>query len=112
MKKQPSANPHCSNASWFLFFFVTLSLLSFSACAHTDGGAEKQTMQKQPFTGDAEILASWQGDYSVEGLAVLPEEAAYPGIGYIADAAALEAVWEAFDTEEVLPEIDFERESG
>lgn len=59
------------------------------------------------FTGEAEILQAWQGDYPVARLNLLPEKQREQGFGFIADAKTFEAVWEAFKPKESVPEIDF-----
>ena len=59
------------------------------------------------FTGEAEILQSWQGDYPVAKLDLLPEKQREQAIGFIADAEIFEAVWGAFESRKALPKIDF-----
>jgi acid phosphatase (class A) len=61
----------------------------------------------QPFYGEAEILQSWQGDYPVDQLKLLPEKQRQQATGFIDDAETFEGVWEAFKPGEAIPEIDF-----
>jgi acid phosphatase (class A) len=61
----------------------------------------------QPFTGKAQILQSWQGDYPVIQLELLPDGRRDQGIGFIDDAKTFAAVWKAFKPGEKIPEIDF-----
>ena len=59
------------------------------------------------FTGKAEILQSWQGDYPVAQLNLLPEKQRAQAVGVISDTLTFEAVWAAFKPREALPVIDF-----
>jgi acid phosphatase (class A) len=61
----------------------------------------------QPLDGEAEILQSWQGDYPVDQLKLLPEKQRQQASGFIDDAETFEGVWEAFKPGEAIPEIDF-----
>ena len=64
----------------------------------------------QLFTGEVEILQSWQGDYPVDRLNVFPEGQRDLGIGTITDPGTFENVWKALKPDEVVPEIDFKDE--
>jgi acid phosphatase (class A) len=61
----------------------------------------------QPLDGEAEILQSWQGDYPVAQLKLLPEDQREQGVGFIGDAKTFEGVWKAFKPGEDVPGIDF-----
>ena len=61
----------------------------------------------QPHDGEAEILQSWQGDFSVAQLKLLPEKQREQAVGYIGDVETFEVVWKAFKPGEAAPEIDF-----
>ena len=69
--------------------------------------AEALAYQPQPFTGEIEIMQSWQGDYPVAQLGELPEAQRDGGIGYIDDAETFENVWKAFKPGETVPVADF-----
>jgi len=69
--------------------------------------AEALAYRPQPFTGEIEILQSWQGDYPVAQLSELPEAQRDRRIGHIADAETFENVWKALKPDESVPEIDF-----
>ncbi len=58
--------------------------------------------------GEAKILQSWQGDYPVGQLDLLPENQRERGIGFIGDAETFAGVWQAFKPGEDVPQIDFE----
>ena len=62
------------------------------------------------FTGEAEILQAWQGDYPVARLDLLPEDQREQPVGYIGDAETFEAVSSAFKTGEAVRKIDFRNE--
>jgi hypothetical protein len=57
--------------------------------------------------GEAKILQSWQGDYPVAHLDLLPEDQREQPVGYIGDAETFEAVWSAFKPRETVRKIDF-----
>ncbi len=90
--------------------FVTLSLfiVLVAGCAHVDKTGEAQTQTSPPLTGEARILQAWQGDYPVARLDLLPEKQREQGVGFINDSVIFEAVWQAFQPGEGLPEIDFD----
>jgi acid phosphatase (class A) len=57
--------------------------------------------------GEAEILQSWQGDYPVAQINLLPEKQREQAVGFIIDAKTFEKVWKAFKPGEAVPEIGF-----
>jgi acid phosphatase (class A) len=61
----------------------------------------------QPLIGEANILQSWQGDFSVAQLQLLPEKQREQAVGFITDAKTFETVWKAFKPGEDVPDIDF-----
>jgi hypothetical protein len=61
----------------------------------------------QAVKSEAEILQSWQGDYPVAQLKLLPESQREQPVGFIDDAKTFEGVWKAFEPGEAVPEIDF-----
>lgn len=56
---------------------------------------------------DIKILQSWQGDFPVSQLHLLPKGQQHFPIGYIDDFKTFSAVWQAFTTSEETPDIDF-----
>lgn len=69
--------------------------------------ADALAHHSQPLDGEAKILESWQRDYPVAQLNLLPEKQREQGVGYIGDAKTFEGVWKAFSPGEDVPEIDF-----
>ncbi len=90
--------------------FVTLSLLFvlFAGCGHMTKTGDGQPQSAPPLTGEARIEQSWQGDYPVAQLDLLPENQREHGVGYIDDRPLFAAVWKAFKPGESVPEIDFQ----
>jgi len=90
---------------------LNLLLLTFvmmmSACSHSDMGSVKKAEPSQTANGAAEILQSWQGDYPVSQLKLLPEKQRKQGVGFILNAKIFEGVWKAFSPGKGVPEIDF-----
>ena len=89
------------------FVAISLFITLVAGCAHVDKTGEAQTQPSPPLTGEARILQSWQGDYPVTRLDLLPEKQREQGVGFINDPAVFEAVWKALQPGEGLPEIDF-----
>jgi len=69
--------------------------------------ADALVHHSQPLDGEAKILQSWQGDYSVDKLNLLPEKQREQAVGFIDNAEIFEGVWKAFKPGEDVPKIDF-----
>jgi len=81
-----------------------------SGCTIFEGQSKPtsaRTYHLQPLNGEAEILQSWQGDYPVDKLQLLPEKQREQAIGFIDNAEIFAGVWKAFMQGEAVPEIDF-----
>ena len=76
-------------------------------CSHSNAGGTKLPEDSQPFTGEAEIRQSWQGDYPVAQIERLPEGQRDRALGYINDAGTFEQIWRIFMPGEPVPQIDF-----
>ena len=60
------------------------------------------------FIGEANIIQSWQGDYPVARLDLLPDKQREQAVGFIGDPETFAGVWKAFKAGEAVPEIDFQ----
>jgi hypothetical protein len=69
--------------------------------------AKALSVHLQSFNGEADILQSWQGDFPVAQLQLMPVNQREQGIGFIDDAETFAAVWKTFKPGEAVPEIDF-----
>lgn len=69
--------------------------------------AEALALHSGSLGGEAKILESWQGDYPVAYLNLLPEKQREQAVGFIDDAETFENVWKAFKPGLTVPEIDF-----
>lgn len=91
--------------------FLALVCIAITAgCAGLEGQskpADALAHHLQPLNGEAEILQSWQGDYPVDKLKLLPEKQREQAVGFIGDAETFAGVWDAFKAGEAVPEIDF-----
>ena len=74
---------------------------------HLDNRVEKKTEHSSLLNAEAEILQSWQGDYPVAELHLLPEKQREQAVGFIDDSETFTKVWKAFKPGEDMPEIDF-----
>jgi acid phosphatase (class A) len=72
-----------------------------------DAEAEALSQHLQSLNGEAKILTSWQGDYPLNQLDMLPENQRQHSVGFIGDAKTFKALWKAFKPGETVPEIDF-----
>ena len=85
---------------------VLIVVLLFG-CSHSDTGVVRQPIYSRPLNGEAKTLQSWQGDYPVAQLNLLPEIQRERAVGFITDAKTFRAVWKALKPGEAVPEIDF-----
>lgn len=69
--------------------------------------ADALAIHSQPLDGEVEILQSWQGDYPVVQLTLMPEKQRKQAVGFIGNAKTFVGVWKAFKPGEDVPEIDF-----
>jgi len=71
-------------------------------------GSNDRTAEQTPAAGgEVNILQSWQGDFPVDQLNLLPEGQREQAVGFIGDAETFAGVWKAFKPGEAVPEIDF-----
>jgi hypothetical protein len=92
-----------------LCVFVTLFLVFQLSCTRSIGKGEEPSQPVSASENEVEIRQSWHGDYPVDGLATLPENASLPGVGYIADSKTFTTVWSVFKPTTTVPVIDFDR---
>jgi hypothetical protein len=88
-------------------FLTVLTFVLLFGCSHLDNEIVKQPNRSQPLNGEAKILESWQGDYPVDQLQLLPEKQRQQIVGFIENAETFAGVWKAFKPGEAIPEIDF-----
>jgi hypothetical protein len=86
---------------------TVLTLVLMCGCSHANTRMEKIAHHSSAASGEVTILQSWQGDYPVAQLKLLPEGQREKPVGFINDAKTFEAVWEAFKAGEAVPKIDF-----
>ena len=87
--------------SWRKQISLSMVFLVVLCCAWTT--REERSVQNQ-----AEILQSWQGDYPVAQISLLPEKQREHAVGFIGDAETFESVWLAFKPGGEVPAIDFD----
>ena len=86
---------------------TVLTLVMMFGCSRSDTSTKKITDQSQAVKSEAKTLQSWQGDYPVDKLNLLPEKQCEQAVGFIGDAKTFEGVWKAFKPGEDVPGIDF-----
>lgn len=72
------------------------------------GEAKALDQNSLNLNGEANILQSWQGDYPVARLDLLPKKQREQAVGFIGDPETFGGMWKAFKPGEPVPEIDFE----
>lgn len=83
-----------------LFIVITM----FASCGDEQHGEHLNDVSSDQ---EVKILQSWQGDFPVAQLSLLPEKQREQAVGYIRDAKTFENIWKAFKPDEVVPDIDF-----
>ena len=99
---------YARKASLYLCISVTLCLLLVMSCTHSMDKTEPLPQPVSQTKTEVVIEQSWNGDYPVDQLKILPEKADQKGNGYIGDPATFSAVWAAFKPGESEPDIDFD----
>lgn len=95
-------------ASLHLCISVALFLLFGVSCTHSMDKTEPPPQPVSETKTEVLIKQSWNGDYPVDQLESLPENADQKGNGYIGDPKTFSAVWAAFKPGESEPDIDFD----
>ena len=86
---------------------TVLTIMMFVVCSRSGAGSVKKADHSPESRSDAKILQSWQGDYPVAQLNLLPEKQRERAGGFIDDAKTFDDVWKAFKPTQDVPEIDF-----
>ena len=86
---------------------IVLTPLMIFGCSHSNTKMANQPSHSKPLNGQATILQSWQGDFTVAQLDQLPENQREQAVGFINDAKNFKDVWKAFKPGETVPDIDF-----
>jgi hypothetical protein len=105
--KVPENNQRSGIMKKIIRLFTVLTLMTLVGCSHLDTGTMKTADHAQGIKSEAEILQSWQGDYPVAQLNLLPENQREQAVGFIDNPKTFEAVWKAFKPGEDVPEINF-----
>jgi len=71
---------------------TVLTLVMLFGCCHSDTRAVERADHAQAAGSEAKILQSWQGDYPVTHLKLLPDDQREQGVGFIHEAKAFETV--------------------
>jgi len=86
---------------------TVFTLVILFGCSHSDSRVVERADHAQAAGSEAKILQSWQGDYPVAKLKLLPEKQREQRVGFINNAKTFAAVWKALNPGEAVPEIDF-----
>jgi len=86
---------------------TVLTLVILFGCTRSVIETTEKASHVQAVKNEAIILQSWQGDYPVARLDLLPEKQREQAVGFISDGKTFEDVWKAFKSGENVPEIDF-----
>ena len=83
-----------------------LMVVIYFGCSASNYGTAETVKQTPTAIGEVNILQSWQGDYPVDQLNLLPEGQREQVVGFIGDSETFAGVWKAFKPGEAVPEID------
>ena len=86
---------------------MILTVVIYFGCGGSNYRTAETAEQPPAASGEVNILQSWQGDYPVDQLKLLPEGQRKQAVGFIADSETFGGVWKAFKQGEAVPEIDF-----
>ena len=87
-----------------IFGIFVLTIIGLIGCSDNQQSAVVQ----EPMTiADVKILQSWQGNYPVNQLNLLPEGQHEQSIGYLNSSELFSAIWYHFKPGEDTPVIDF-----
>ncbi|MCP4256771.1 MAG: hypothetical protein GY774_04490 [Planctomycetes bacterium] len=84
-------------------FFVFILCAAF-ACLVNPGTSFANQKEKPK---ELPILQQWSGDYPVSELRRLPENLRTSSVGFLANAETFAGVWQAFQPNEKIPDVDF-----
>jgi hypothetical protein len=87
-----------------IFGILVLFINLLISCADN----QQSSVVKESVTStDVKILKTWQGDYPVNQLKLLPEGQRDNNIGYISNSKSFSDIWRQFKPNNDLPDIDF-----
>lgn len=86
---------------------IVSALVMLVGCSHSNTKTANQSSHSKPLNGEADILKSWQGEFPVARLKLLPEKQREQAVGFIGDTEIFVDVWKAFKPEKSVPELDF-----
>jgi hypothetical protein len=89
------------------FLLTTLTLVVPIGCISSNTRRIKPADVSQAIKGEADILQSWQVDFPVAQLKLLPDKQRERAVGFIADLETFVDLWKVFMPSEDVPKIDF-----
>lgn len=75
---------------------IVLTLVMMVGCSRSNTETANKPSHSKPLNGEANILQSWQGDFPVAQLKLLPDKQREQAVGFITDAKTFETVWKAW----------------
>ncbi len=82
--------------------FIVITMLA--SCADE---RQEEPLNDVARENEVKILQSWHGDFPVAQLSLLPEKQREQAVGYISDAKTFENIWNVFNPDEDISEINF-----
>ena len=97
-----------------MLFAATAILVLLVACGHTKREGTPQALQHtspspEIMAKDIDIINRWQGDFPIAHMEQLPDDQRDNSVGYLGDAIGFEKVWLAFQPDEPVPDVNFEK---
>jgi len=88
-----------------IFLILVFSVIGLMSCSESQ---QNGIVEDAVSNADVKIMQSWQGDYPVDQLTLLPEGQRDQIVGYINDAETFSDIWNQFKPGANVPEINFE----
>lgn len=85
---------------------TVIIILIMAAGGHSDTRTYMTADNSQAINGEARILQSWQCDYPVAQLNLLPQGQREQAVGFIGDSKTFEHIWNACKPGEDAPALD------
>ena len=87
-----------------IFGFLVLTVITLISC---NKNQQEKIVENTASPADVKILKSWQGDYPVNQLKLLPEGQREQGVGFIIETETFSDIWNHFKPGGDIPVIDF-----
>jgi hypothetical protein len=103
--------PMCMKGISMMVIMIYIRLILIFMVFAIIGCSENQrpdVKESDNYSGEVDILKTWQGDFPVDQLQLLPDDQQNYAMGYIIDNSTFAKIWEAYKPSQTTPDINFE----